>query len=239
MSYSGTVRCSMCYKTGHNKSGCPSVLENYKTYQELIADYKKKNPDVDLDESYMTYRLREKIGIRYKHLEARSIIEAKKLKNTSRKCTYCEKGGHNRRTCGQLVQDINLLFKAQKVYSQKVANAFHSAGTQVGSLVEYEVEEYDNCKNEWVKIKKMGIIKKVHLDYNIWDWARGSYQSGNTVRIWTTDGKENPMIPVLPKEVQADLLIGYRYRGSSYTVLTYSDTPMPPPEYKEEYKTNR
>ena len=45
MSWNGTVRCSICYKSGHNKSGCPQVAEDYEEYKNLIAKYNAAHPD--------------------------------------------------------------------------------------------------------------------------------------------------------------------------------------------------
>ena len=43
MSWNGTVRCSVCYKKGHNKSGCPQVLQEYNEYKDLITETKLEN----------------------------------------------------------------------------------------------------------------------------------------------------------------------------------------------------
>jgi len=239
MSWNGTVRCGICYKQGHNKSGCPQIAKEYKEYQELIADYKKKNPGVD-PEADFDWDMRQKVGIRYNHLRAKSIIETKKRKNTTRQCTYCGTVGHNRRTCAPLKDHIGQLVEASALYNAKVAKAFELSGIYVGALIQYKVEEYDYNKCEWIKENRMGIVSRVDLkSYNVMSYLFSSYQTHNAITVRSTAGKEHHLRPELPANVKENLLIGYSWGGkSTYTLLSSKDTPVSPHEFveKEERK---
>ena len=101
-------------------------------------------------------------------MQAKSIIETKKRKNTTRQCTYCGTIGHNRRTCAPLKDHIGQLVEASALYNAKVAKAFELSGIYVGALIQYKVEEYDYNKCEWIKENRMGIVSRVNLkSYNV------------------------------------------------------------------------
>ena len=238
MSYSGTVRCSICYGRGHNKSGCPTVLERYKTYQKLVAEYKKKNPDVNIEDG-LDWNQRMDAGISYKHLQAASIIETKQRKNKGRTCTYCSEQGHNRRTCSPLKSHVDQLIAGSTIYNTKVAKVFELAGIHVGGLVQHKVEEYDSCKGEWVKEDKIGVISNIDLkSYNVVFWLFNTQQSHNSIIIRTTDGKQYNLRPELGDKIKRELCVGYTWGSTGYTVLSSKDTPVPPHviDEKEERK---
>ena len=86
MSWTGTVRCSICYRSGHNKSGCPQVEVEYKEYIDLIDQYNTAHPDepdIEPASQYMSWEKMEKVGVNYRHLRSAKIIGRKKRKNLS------------------------------------------------------------------------------------------------------------------------------------------------------------
>ena len=86
MSWNGTVRCSVCYKSGHNKSGCPQVAKDYEEYKDLIAKYNAAHPDkpdIEIDQ-YLGYGMRQQLGLSYRHMQAKDIIETEKLTEEGR-----------------------------------------------------------------------------------------------------------------------------------------------------------
>ena len=75
MAWNGTVTCSECYNTGHNRNGCPRRKERHA---EALA----------LPEGEREYYQRR-------------LIEDFARKK-QRKCSYCDEQGHNRRSCQKL-----------------------------------------------------------------------------------------------------------------------------------------
>lgn len=240
MSWNGTVRCSICYRTGHNKSGCPQVAEEYKEFQDILAKYNDRNPDKpDIEEDqYIGWALKERIGLRYQHIRSRDIFIDKKRKNTSRRCTYCGEIGHNRRTCAPLKNHINQLAEASAKYHAKVAKAFELHGAYVGALIQFKVEEYDYNKCEWIKEDRMGIISSLNLkSYTVMKYLFDDYQNHRSITVSGTNGKQHHIQPQLPKNVKEELLIGNSWSSrSNYVLLSSKDTPVPPHTFdlKEE-----
>jgi hypothetical protein len=243
MSWTGTVRCGVCYKSGHNKSGCPRIAQEYKEYQDLIAKYNADNPDEpDIKEGQgLDWDTRAAVGLSYKHLRAKDVIQTKKRKNTTRQCTYCGDVGHNRRTCPPLKSHVDRLVKASALYNAKVAKAFELSGLYVGALIQYMVEEYDHNKCEWVKENRMGIVSVVNLQsYTVLKYLFSDYQSHSSIKVRSTTGKTTTVRPDFPSNVKEELFIGTSWGTSSgYTLLSSKDTPVPPHVFDEKEERKR
>ena len=106
MSWSGTVRCSHCYDTGHNKRGCPSL--NQRMEERLAAD-----PD---------------------DWRAKRFFE-KKQGAKIRKCSFCKEQGHNRATCPHIKATKKAYDSANDHFRKAVANRLKESGYTIGSLV--------------------------------------------------------------------------------------------------------
>ncbi len=116
MSWNGTVRCSWCYKQGHNRAGCPErkkyALENPNTYE----------------------------GRRYFAEQ-----ERKKETIKNRACTYCGGKDHNRRGCKVMKEDRALISQRQEQYEKHFADVCSSVGLGPGTLIKV-VDEYNDDK---------------------------------------------------------------------------------------------
>ena len=117
MSWDGTVRCSECYKKGHNRSGCPRLKERY---QEALA-----KPEGER-EYYDDRIIRE--------------FEQKKQSNTNRKCSYCDEKGHNRRTCEILATHQSYVHRQEVAFRKGFLQHVQEIGLNVGALVDYKKE---------------------------------------------------------------------------------------------------
>ena len=106
MSWSGTVRCSNCYKTGHNRRGCPELHERMKKRLE-------EDPD--------DYRAAE-------------YFKAKTRAN-KRTCSYCSGEGHNRRTCTVIQKDRTFLADHLATARPHIMQKFAEIGFGIGALV--------------------------------------------------------------------------------------------------------
>ena len=114
MSWNGTVTCRECYKTGHNRNGCPRRKERY---QEALA-----KPEGERE--HHEKRLIEK----FEH--------DKKRRSKPRKCSYCnEQAGHNRRKCPKLAEHAGYVQKQQVAFRKAFLEHIQGLGLNVGALV--------------------------------------------------------------------------------------------------------
>ena len=234
MSWTGTVRCTICYKEGHNKSGCPQVKADYEQFKDLVTKYNVANPDepdIKVANQYMSWEQMEKTGVSYRHLRAAKIVETKKRKNKTRQCTYCGEVGHNRQTCKPLKSDIDLLVKASMAYNKRLAKAYELSGFHVGSLVQHKSEEYDYSKGEYIKETVMGVITDIGLPtYDVMKWLTQDWQQHRSIKIQGSNGKTYLLRPELPSNIKSELFVGYAWSSAetNYTILSSKDTPVPP-----------
>ena len=99
--------CSWCWGKGHNSASC-----------EDRKEYIRKNPD--------SYEARH---------EAAKVARRKTRKQTTRKCGFCKKAGHNVKTC-TLKNTIHKKFAAlNSVFRRTVLEQLCTQGVGVGALV--------------------------------------------------------------------------------------------------------
>jgi len=112
MSWNKTVTCSECYQTGHNKNGCPRRKERYETALAMPEE----------ERGYSQHRI-----IR--------DFEYKKERNSSRKCSYCQERGHNRRSCTELKGHFAVIAEMNRAYRTKLEEWVQEQGLNVGALL--------------------------------------------------------------------------------------------------------
>lgn len=110
----GSVRCSHCWKTGHNRTSCPELKK-----------YVEENPD-----SYYAKRKRRADQKR-----------AEGVKN--RKCSWCKEPGHTRRTCSDLKTQIEKEAANSRIWNKGFLDALKSHGLGIGSLLRISSYEQD------------------------------------------------------------------------------------------------
>ena len=109
MSWNRTVRCSNCWKTGHNKSGCPDRKAQYERE-------KKENPESWWVKQY----------------------EADEARRKTRACGYCKEEGHTKRTCKWIATDKARTVLMNKEWRENVLAYFKKQGLGIGALVQIE-----------------------------------------------------------------------------------------------------
>ena len=111
MSWNGTVRCGHCYGKGHNRSGCPDLIEAME--KRLKAD-----PD---------------------DWRAKRFFEKKKNRGKNKKCSYCQNPGHTRPTCKELKYAKLITARVCGEWRKKFVEALKAAGVGIGALVKYSI----------------------------------------------------------------------------------------------------
>ncbi len=184
MSYNGTVRCSHCYQTGHNKRSCPALNERYlNRYKQSIADveYYESASDKELktrgehhDRQWnIDYHTRKAEEYRAIYIKRTKIDPAtgKKVTNKAAKaermksvtCGYCGVKGHTRRTCQNAKNDYALYMEQTRRVRTEWYEKFKASGMGIGSLVVAKTHGY-NHKNEWGLHNVAALVTRVDFD---------------------------------------------------------------------------
>ncbi len=144
MSYSGTVRCSHCYRQGHNRRKRSQLTQDIKNEYESCkasAHDARSNGehaaavgfDVRANHCRREYMKRTKID-----LETNQKVSNKKAKDmraSSISCGYCAKTGHTRRTCEALKVDKLIYTELTRRARKSILQEAKKVGMGVGSLV--------------------------------------------------------------------------------------------------------
>lgn len=109
MSWNGTVRCSYCYQSKHNRATCPTLLEN-------MTKRREGNP-----EDYLARR----------YFDKRSSQQRR-----TKTCGWCEHSGHTRRTCKELLNAKKVAVELCAGWRQRFVAEMKKTGLGVGALVQ-------------------------------------------------------------------------------------------------------
>ena len=136
MSWNGTVRCSWCYQTGHNKRTCPE-------YTAILKE--RAEQEIANNEGYDGYwgrqynkRVNDGLYADGTPMSDEHLNAAKVRGGKVRRCTYCGAKGHNRRTCPTLKENKEAYVVAAIAFRRRLVDAMRSAGIGVGALVSTE-----------------------------------------------------------------------------------------------------
>ena len=133
MSYNGTVRCSYCYRTGHNSRTCPKKNEHLKQCYERAIE----QGDYRADTFRQEYEARTGLNI----VTGKAIPKHKK-KVSKVHCGYCGQQGHTRRTCEYLKADKKVFAEISKFTRKVVWEQLVNNGVGVGSIVPLRTFQY-------------------------------------------------------------------------------------------------
>ena len=130
MSWTGTVYCRYCGDKGHNSRTCPSKTEHLR---------QRAQHEVDNGEGRDGYWHRDYAKRTGKWLNGDAAPEMKKKrKGGTRRCKYCNKTGHNTRTCPEL-KEAKVTYVANARQARKVVDRrFRDLGIGVGTLIKVD-----------------------------------------------------------------------------------------------------
>ena len=153
MSYNGTVRCSHCYKTGHNKRKCPSLTEEIKGMYEgnsrMAVQEREAGNENDAqwyDERAEHYRQqylkRTKIDLTTGEKVSNKAAKAARMKKV--RCGYCGDRGHTRRTCEVVKRDKQVFIAETRLYRAAALEKARETGIGLNSIVPLKLWGYYN-----------------------------------------------------------------------------------------------
>ena len=170
--YIRTVRCSYCYKLGHNKSTCPEL---------------KKYVD----------KLREENG---DHTYSVADYDRMKKKRSNRSCSYCKEKGHNTRSCPTLKKDVDTEYNINKVYRATVYEHIKAVGLGIGALVKvnhYMTEGYR--REEVLGFIEQIFWDRIRSSHNGYGWrSPHAFVVSMQKKNYTGDSREVLAVPFHP-----------------------------------------
>ena len=143
--------CGYCGQRGHNRRTCPTLKASEN--KELAA-----NPDSLWSKSIRSQR------------------SAAKRSNSTRRCSYCEQTGHNRRSCPTLKNDRIAVQSAFTDYRKRFAENLKKSGLGVGAIVKVPVRCSRVCDSYYV-----GLVTEMH-----WDVITHLYETTNLYNNFVT-----------------------------------------------------
>jgi hypothetical protein len=154
MSYNGTVRCSHCYQTGHNRRKCPdltqSYLDGYERQMKRVAEYEAMTEEEaerqGTDRAWnLDYHTRKAEELRTNYIKRTKIDPATGNKVTNKaakaermkkvKCGYCGNRGHTRRVCQNAKNDYAIYAERTRQVRQEWHDQLKSMGIGVGTMI--------------------------------------------------------------------------------------------------------
>ena len=103
--YKRTITCSHCYNTGHNRNFCSIRMRDLEAAIKGHEEYLKR------DNSDLT---------RKKLWRATEDLEKMQSVGKNRKCSYCRKPKHTRRTCKARKDDIRDILRYNSLFRDKL-----------------------------------------------------------------------------------------------------------------------
>ena len=135
MSWSGTVYCRYCGDKGHNSRTCPQKTAHYKQRAEAEVENGEGR------EGYWHRMYAQRTGM---WLDGEAAPEMKKRRaGGTRRCKYCNKTGHNTRTCAELAQAKEQYLTDARRVREFVLREVRAMGAGIGSL--FQQDEYGNA----------------------------------------------------------------------------------------------
>jgi hypothetical protein len=190
--------------------------------KEKAATWLKENEHLkDTDEYYKPYYVQEVEGY------------AESVKN--RVCSWCDKGGHNKRTCPNKKEVLNKNITRNKEWRRQILDKMKEVGLGTGALLSAK-GRYDADPTLWL-VRGMdwdllNLTASGHaVDYS--DYCKNSYQSGQTYpqfiqAVRVSDSAEARLYPPDFKDENGKSLF---YHGDDGHTIASESVPTPPSEW--------
>ena len=171
MSYSGTVRCSYCYQSGHNKRSCPELSRQIEgryhgNVRAASLERKKGNEndakwyDERAEEYRQQYIKRTKFDLATGEKVSNKAAKAERMKKVT--CGYCGQRGHTRRTCDQVKRDKQVFIEQTRRVRKARLQEIREIGIGVGSLLPVAAWGYGGKDGNYGHYTTLRYIKTVN-----------------------------------------------------------------------------
>ena len=155
MSYNGTVRCSYCHQTGHNRRKCPDLTDSIgRLYHGHILNAKDaraqgNEADAEWHEQRaelkrQEYMKRTKIDIATGEKVSNKVAKAARMKKVT--CGYCGERGHTRRTCEKMKSDKQVFIEQTRRTRLAALEKAREIGIGLNSIVPLRLWGYVDGK---------------------------------------------------------------------------------------------
>ena len=192
MSYKRTVRCSHCFKTGHNRRSCPELAQNalrgytyelekitfYETATDELLKSRGENREWNIQyhmNAASKYRAdyirRTKIDPDTGKKVTAKLAKAERMKNVT--CGYCGVKGHTRRTCQNVKNDYEVYIYGTRQLRKEWYEKFKASGMGIGSMIVGKTQGYKG-KGNWGIHTVTALVTGV--DFNIIEAGRTAFR---------------------------------------------------------------
>ena len=173
MSYNGTVTCSHCYQSGHNKRKCPQLTEEIKGQYDgnsrMAVKEREAGNESDAEwydaraERYrQQYLKRTKIDLATGEKVTNKAAKTARMKNVT--CGYCKERGHTRRTCQHVKRDKQIFVEETRRMRIAALESARKTGIGLGSMIPIRSTGYD-VDGEW----RRDILTLRYVQSVLWD----------------------------------------------------------------------
>ena len=139
-----SVRCSYCYEMGHNRTTCPERKKRVRQLRQAG------------DTGHWMVR------------EEDRRIAAKNSKTKTRRCSYCNEAGHNRRSCSELGMAKRTFQKYQSRFRNAIFNDMMDRGLGVGAIIKMTSREYDYDIRDYKDVEVHRIVHQfIWKNFNV------------------------------------------------------------------------
>lgn len=157
--------CGHCWGRGHNKRTCPQMTESFLRRYKSASDESKEFYGAEL----MKRGINPKTG---NPLTAKEKKATPSYAKQARRCTYCDEGGHNARTCEAKKSDIAIVNEAAKEFRIAVVERLKSEEFPgKGALMRY------HSPREWMGSRDGYCpVNEIHMVTGI-NWERVTFDA--------------------------------------------------------------
>jgi ferredoxin len=149
-----TRRCGYCQQTGHNRATCP-------VEKATVEAIRKQSPDSLIVRHYDRMQSMRR--------------EGRKRAVRNRKCSFCGRPGHNRRSCPSLKAAKRACYEANRRSRPAILEWMKTIGLAKGALMFAHVSKYDYEQRTYVYMPAQYIVTGINwgsLNFNYsleWD----------------------------------------------------------------------
>ncbi len=201
-----TRRCGFCNEAGHNRATCPNE-------KAMVEQLRKQNPD---SLAVLAYDRRQVIR-----------AEGRKRAVRNRKCTFCERPGHNRRGCPSLKAAKQACYEANRSFRPVLLEYMTRIGMAPGALMVRSESEYDFDTRKYTWKTKHYIVKSINWESLNFNFAE-EWDQRNHINVKCMKTGRSTTI-ALTSELGYDKLISqFRKTGEIKSGIVISPGPMAP-----------